>query len=84
MAADTFRALGDRELLFAALLNATVQFNLVGQSDRGGNGPGRGRALIEPDWPCWTRVAMSSPPAASTTGLATLRGRVSDWPWPRS
>jgi predicted ATPase/DNA-binding winged helix-turn-helix (wHTH) protein len=56
-AADTFRALGDRELLFNALLNATLQFNRSGHPDAAKTALAEAKMLIDPSWPRWTCVA---------------------------
>jgi predicted ATPase/DNA-binding winged helix-turn-helix (wHTH) protein len=58
-AADIFRNLGDREALFDALTNASIQFNRAGNSIAAESALVEASVLLNPEWPRWTRVAFA-------------------------
>jgi tetratricopeptide (TPR) repeat protein len=57
-AADIFRALGDRESLFDALINAASQFNYAGDFVAAERALAEAKILLAPEWPRWTQAAF--------------------------
>jgi hypothetical protein len=55
-AADFFRCAGDREALFDALTNASLQFSYGGDFVAAERALVEAKTLIAPEWPRWTRV----------------------------
>jgi len=57
-AADIFRTRGDREALFDALTNVSIQFNRAGNVIAAQSALVEAKTLLNPEWPGWTWVAF--------------------------